>query len=142
VGDGAFRKKSGDKMKEILAGGVTGILVSHSIAQVREMCNKILWLDHGRQVAFSDNVKLYCDAYEEFLQTKKLPQGEDDVKTLAKGWAKRKRAERARKERTEKQKLEAILEAGEKDAALKAALAVINKRNPELLTEEAKQKLQ
>jgi len=142
VGDGAFRKKSGDKMKEILAGGVTGILVSHSIAQVREMCNKILWLDHGRQVAFSDNVKLYCDAYEEFLQTKKLPKSEDDVKTLAKGWAKRKRAERARKERTEKQKLEAILEAGEKDAALKAALAVINKRNPELLTEEAKQKLQ
>ena len=142
VGDGAFRKKSGDKMKEILAGGVTGILVSHSIAQVREMCNKILWLDHGKQVAFSDNVKLYCDAYEEFLQTKKLPQSEDDVKALAKGWAKRKRAERARKERTEKQKLEAILEAGEKDAALKAALAVINKRNPELLTEEAKQKLQ
>ncbi|MBR4887536.1 MAG: ABC transporter ATP-binding protein [Clostridia bacterium] len=142
VGDGAFRKKSGDKMKEILAGGVTGILVSHSIAQVREMCNKILWLDHGKQVAFSDNVKLYCDAYEEFLQTKKLPQSEDDVKALAKGWAKRKRAERVRKERTEKQKLEAILEAGEKDAALKAALAVINKRNPELLTEEAKQKLQ
>ena len=31
VGDDAFRKKSGDKMKQILAGGVTGILVSHSI---------------------------------------------------------------------------------------------------------------
>ena len=36
VGDGAFRKKSGDKMKEILSGGVTGILVSHSIPQVRQ----------------------------------------------------------------------------------------------------------
>ena len=48
VGDGAFRKKSGNKMKEILSNGVTGILVSHSVSQVREMCNKILWLDHGK----------------------------------------------------------------------------------------------
>ena len=54
VGDGAFRKKSGDKMRQILSGGVTGILVSHSVDQVREMCNKILWLDHGRQVYFGN----------------------------------------------------------------------------------------
>ena len=32
VGDGAFRKKSGDKMRQILSGGVTGILVSHSVS--------------------------------------------------------------------------------------------------------------
>lgn len=73
VGDGAFRKKSEAKMREILASGVTGILVSHSIGQVREMCNKILWLDHGKQVCFSDDIKMTCDAYEEFLTTKKLP---------------------------------------------------------------------
>ena len=64
VGDGAFRKKSGAKMKEILKSGVTGILVSHSISQVRELCTKILWLDHGRQIAFTDEVELYCNAYE------------------------------------------------------------------------------
>ena len=52
VGDGAFRKKSGNKMKEILKSGVTGILVSHSIQQVRELCNKILWLDHAPRFAF------------------------------------------------------------------------------------------
>ena len=67
VGDGAFRKKSGAKMKEILKSGVTGILVSHSISQVRELCTKILWLDHGRQIAFTDEVELYCNAYEEFF---------------------------------------------------------------------------
>ena len=38
VGDGAFKEKSGQKMKEILSGGVTGLLVSHSMGQVREMC--------------------------------------------------------------------------------------------------------
>ena len=54
VGDGAFRKKSGDKMREILSSGVTGILVSHSTDQIRELCNKVLWLDHGKQICFSD----------------------------------------------------------------------------------------
>ena len=83
VGDGAFRKKSGDKMKEILDSGVTGLLVSHSISQVRELCNKILWLDHGKQVAFTDEVDLYCDAYEEFLMTKKLPKKRADIDKLA-----------------------------------------------------------
>lgn len=83
VGDGAFRKKSGDKMRQILDSGVTGILVSHSLGQVRELCNKILWIDHGRQVGFSDNVKLYCDAYEEFLETKKLPKNHEDIIELA-----------------------------------------------------------
>lgn len=75
VGDGAFRKKSGDKVKEILNSGVTGIFVSHSISQIRTLCNAILWLDHGNQIAFSRDVKAMCDAYEDFLLTKKLPRG-------------------------------------------------------------------
>jgi ABC-2 type transport system ATP-binding protein len=73
VGDGAFRQKSEAKMKSIINGGATTILVSHSMPQVRSMCNKILWLDHGRQVAFGDDVKGICDAYEKFLQDKVLP---------------------------------------------------------------------
>lgn len=40
VGDGAFRKKSGDKMQEIIQGGVTAILVSHVMSQVRELDRK------------------------------------------------------------------------------------------------------
>ncbi len=73
VGDGAFRKKSEEKMRSIIGGGATTILVSHSIAQVRSMCNKILWLDHGEQVTFGSDVKKICDAYEKFLETKVLP---------------------------------------------------------------------
>ena len=64
VGDGGFRKKSECKMREIIKGGATTILVSHSIGQVREMCNKVLWLHKGRQLAFTDDVKGVCDAYE------------------------------------------------------------------------------
>lgn len=133
VGDGAFRKKSGNKMKEILASGVTGILVSHSVGQVRELCNKILWLDHGKQIAFSDNVKLYCDAYEEFLATKKLPQNEDEILSLAKAWKKRQKIKKEEAAKTEAQKLQDILEKGESKAALEAAISIIKKQKPELL---------
>ena len=67
VGDGAFRKKSEAKMQEIIHGGATTILVSHSIEQVRSMCSKVLWLDHGRQVDFGGDVKGLCDRYQQFL---------------------------------------------------------------------------
>lgn len=135
VGDGAFRRKSGNKMKEILRSGVTGILVSHSLDQVRQMCNKILWLDHGQQIAFTEEVQLYCDAYEEFLNTKKLPKNEQDVKKLAQDLQARKQAAREKAEQTEAQKLQEILEKGEESSAVQAALAILKKKRPDLLKE-------
>ena len=66
VGDGAFRKKSEIKMREIIGGGATTILVSHSLSQVRELCTKVLWLEKGQQIAFGDTAVL-CGLYEQFL---------------------------------------------------------------------------
>ncbi len=137
VGDGAFRKKSGDKMKEILDSGITGILVSHSIDQVRELCNKILWLDHGNQITFTSDVEHYCDAYEEYLMTKKLPRCLEDIDKLADGWSVRCERERLEKEAKETQKLEKLLESGKSDTAINAALDIIRKNKPELLRETA-----
>ena len=70
VGDGAFRKKSEAKMREIISGGATTILVSHSLPQVRELCDKVLWLHKGRQIAFGSNVDELCDKYQAFLDGK------------------------------------------------------------------------
>ena len=70
VGDGAFRKKSEAKMKEIIHGGATTILVSHSLEQVRSMCNKILWLHKGKQITFGSDVQKICDDYQSFLDGK------------------------------------------------------------------------
>ena len=70
-GDGAFRRKSEAKMKEIIYGGATSILVSHSLEQVREMCTKILWLHKGHQVEFGDDVQGICDRYQEMLDGKR-----------------------------------------------------------------------
>jgi ABC-2 type transport system ATP-binding protein len=66
VGDGAFQAKSAGKMREIIKSGAITILVSHSLSQIRELCNKVLWLDHGKQVAFGD-VKEICNRYQDFL---------------------------------------------------------------------------
>ncbi len=68
VGDGAFRKKSEEKMQEIIHGGATTILVSHSLEQVRELCSKVLWLHKGRQIDFGGDVDGICDRYEGFLR--------------------------------------------------------------------------
>ena len=67
VGDGAFRKKSEAKMREIIRSGATTILVSHSLTQVRELCSKVLWLDHGKQLEFGDDVQGICDRYQAML---------------------------------------------------------------------------
>lgn len=79
VGDSAFKKKSGQKMKEILNSGVTGIIVSHSTDILRQLCNKILWLDHGKQICFSSNVMDCLNAYEEFNITKILPKNNEEI---------------------------------------------------------------
>ena len=69
VGDGAFRKKSEAKMLEIIGGGATTLLVSHSLDQIRRMATKVLWLDKGQQIAFGETKEI-CDRYAEFLNGK------------------------------------------------------------------------
>lgn len=68
VGDGAFQEKSAKKMREIIDGGAATILVSHSLGQIRELCNKVLWLHKGQQVDLGETGPI-CDRYEKFLAT-------------------------------------------------------------------------
>ena len=69
VGDIAFRKKSEKRMKELFASGVTTILVSHSLNQIREMCSSVLWLEKGEKKGMG-NTKEICDDYEKYMQKK------------------------------------------------------------------------
>lgn len=68
VGDGAFRVKSEKTMQEIMKSGCCTLFVSHSVPQIRRLCNKVLWLDKGKQIAFGD-ANTICDKYERYLET-------------------------------------------------------------------------
>ena len=62
VGDVNFKKKSNDKMKSLMDGQTTVILVSHSIPQIRQLCDKAIWIDNGcvREIG---EVNTVCDNY-------------------------------------------------------------------------------
>ena len=63
----AFRAKSEKRMRELFDSGVTTILVSHSIDQIREMCTKVLWLEKGQMFGYGDTQKI-CNEYEEYMR--------------------------------------------------------------------------
>lgn len=62
VGDAAFQEKCQKRMQEMLAGGTTLLFVSHSIKNVRELCDHALWLNKG-QVMMKGEADQVCDAY-------------------------------------------------------------------------------
>lgn len=64
VGDADFQEKSRARMMELMTGGTTVFFVSHSLEQIREMCNKVLWLEHGKVQAFGAAEQI-CFQYEQ-----------------------------------------------------------------------------
>lgn len=67
VGDMAFRRKSEARMRELMGGGTTTILVSHSMSQIREMCTRVVWLEKGEMRGIG-NTKEMCDEYEKYMK--------------------------------------------------------------------------
>ena len=66
VGDGAFARKSFDRIMALKAKGVTIIFCSHNIYQVEALCQSAIWLHQG-QVKASGPARAVCQAYNEFL---------------------------------------------------------------------------
>ena len=62
VGDIKFQEKSKNKMMSMIEGGTTVLYVSHSIDSIKELCSKVIWLDHGKIVKMGD-AKEICDEY-------------------------------------------------------------------------------
>ncbi|NLJ19261.1 teichoic acids export ABC transporter ATP-binding subunit TagH [Globicatella sulfidifaciens] len=84
VGDKAFAEKSLAKMKEFKAQGKTMIFVSHSISQMRQFCDKILWLEFGKVREFGE-VDVVLSNYEAFLKEyKKLDSKQKKAYRLSK----------------------------------------------------------
>ncbi len=62
VGDYAFQQKCEKRMAQLLEKGTTVIFVSHSTEQVKRLCNKATWLEHGK-IIMSGDAETVCDAY-------------------------------------------------------------------------------
>ena len=65
VGDTAFQEKSRKRMMELMSGGTTVLFVSHSMEQIRQMCNRVVWLEKGQVIRFGE-VEKVCNIYEQY----------------------------------------------------------------------------
>lgn len=65
VGDEGFQIKSKARMMELMSGGTTVLFVSHSLKQIEEMCDRVLWLDNHR-VKKIGNTQEVCKEYEAY----------------------------------------------------------------------------
>ena len=62
VGDIKFQEKSKNKMMEMIKGGTTVLYVSHSLQSIKDLCTKVVWLEHGKVIKIGDTEQI-CDAY-------------------------------------------------------------------------------
>jgi lipopolysaccharide transport system ATP-binding protein len=77
VGDGAFARKSFDRIMTMKDRGVTILFCSHSTYHVESICSRAIWLDQG-QVRMNDEVSRVVAAYNDFItaETAGLPTAE------------------------------------------------------------------
>lgn len=62
VGDIKFQEKSKGKMLEMIKGGTTVLYVSHSLESIKDLCDKVIWIEHGKLIKMG-NAKEVCDEY-------------------------------------------------------------------------------
>ena len=68
VGDARFREKSYNKMKELISDEKrTVIIVSHTLENVKELCNEVLWLNDGNVIEIGEP-KAIIEKYKEFMK--------------------------------------------------------------------------
>ena len=63
VGDFQFQKKCEERINEMMSGGTTVIIVSHSIDQIKRLCDRVIWLENGR-IRMEGACEEVCLAYE------------------------------------------------------------------------------
>lgn len=64
VGDIKFQEKSKKKMMEMINGGTTVLYVSHSLESIKDLCTKVIWLDHGKIVKIGEPKEICKEYYD------------------------------------------------------------------------------
>ena len=63
VGDFKFQEKCEQRISEMMGGGTTVIIVSHSIEQIERLCDRVLWLEKGKCKALGKTEEI-CNMYK------------------------------------------------------------------------------
>lgn len=121
VGDARFKKKSEAKMMEMIEGGTTVLFVSHSLEQVKSICDKAMILDHGRLSAFGD-IEEVAQMYEEIVEKEDSLDKRDKNHILGR---KNRRRKRRKKKLEEQQALLNAQQAANEAAKTEAANTAI-----------------
>lgn len=126
VGDAKFRAKSEKKVRSMFDKGVTVLFVSHSVAQVKSICNKAILLEHGKIIA-SGEVEDICAIYEERTDKKLETQMNDLIKELNKSQNKIKKIKEKSAETGEEISAEVIAKTEEKIEQLQTSVKEMEK---------------
>ena len=68
VGDIKFQEKSKRKMLEMIKGGTTVLYVSHSLQSIKELCDRVVWIEHGKMVKIGDTEEICNEYYNEQMK--------------------------------------------------------------------------
>lgn len=78
VGDAHFREKAETAMKSRITGGQTVVFVSHMAEQVKKLCDRVVWLEHGKVVAMGPAIEV-VDAYVKSVKDARTAAREKQV---------------------------------------------------------------
>ena len=70
VGDENFRKKCAARIEELQKKGVTFVIVSHNMSQIKKLCQKVVWIEDSKMRAFGDSAQI-CDMYIKYCNEQK-----------------------------------------------------------------------
>lgn len=68
VGDIKFQEKSKNKMLEMIKGGTTVLYVSHSMESIKKLCDKVIWIEHGKMIKMGEAKKICGEYYEHQME--------------------------------------------------------------------------
>ncbi len=83
VGDALFQQKCEKRIAEMMAAGTTVIIVSHTIEQIERLCNRVLWIDKGKQIMLGDTAEV-CAEYKKLGEQRERESQEREAELRAK----------------------------------------------------------
>ena len=107
VGDSAFQEKCFNKLLELKRSGLTIVIVSHSLGQVKRICDRCIWIKDGL-IQMDDDVNKVCDEYEYAMDEGRRERARLEAEQILKEQEERKKLEEEKRRAEEERKKEEL----------------------------------